>query len=165
MSEVNVAQTVERLRSLAERFPADERPAFMPGSMATDITAMEQCLRSPLPDDFADFLRKCEAIHAMDVWNGYWIGGIAELMRSISRGDFPGLVANGDRPVPVVPVATDGGGNAFLLSLDGRTVWKRDHETASVQSVAAGFMGFLLRVEEDWEHYLRRDYDWQYLAG
>jgi hypothetical protein len=71
-----------------------------------------------------------DAVVGMSVHNGYWLGGIERLMRSACRGDFPRNVEN----EPAIPVATDGGGNAFLLAADGQ-VWRWDHER---QSCGAG---------------------------
>jgi hypothetical protein len=101
----------------------------------------------------------------MEVWNGYWVGGLAQLTTNVSRGDFPATVAEENGPSGVMPVATDGGGNAFLMSLRGGTVWKWNHETGGVRAVADNFTGFLQRVLQDWEHYLSDDDTWDYLSG
>ena len=85
-----------------------------------------------LPASIRAFLAEHDSIAAMDVWNGYWIGGVS-LLRSIERGDFPGSVESHR----VMPIATDGGGNAFLMpgDSDGR-VWKWSHETSEVKVLA-----------------------------
>jgi hypothetical protein len=64
-----------------------------------------------------------------------------------------------------MPVATAGGGNAFLMRLDDRSICKWYHETGNCTPVAADFLSFLRRVAEDWEHYLAEDWSWNYLAG
>ena len=91
----------------------------------------------------------------MSVHNGYWLGGVGRL----SLADFP-RAAGGE---PVAPVATDGGGNAFLLSAGGR-VWRWDHETGSVSKVAASFAGFLEQVSADWAAYVADTPGWRFLV-
>ena len=120
---------------------------------------------SDLPQDFVEFLRACEAIIAMDICNGYWIGGIDQLSRNIARGDFPALINVNGRQIPVMPIATDGGGNAFLMSIADQTVWKWDHETRNVRIVSENFPAFIRRILQDFEHWLSGDTKWDYLSG
>ena len=62
-----------------------------------------------LPGDLREFLELTDSIVAMSVHNGYWLGGINNL---IDEGSLP-RVADGEA---AIPVATDGGGNAFVLA-------------------------------------------------
>ena len=103
----------------------------------------------PLPSDLRAFLTACRAVVAMSVHNGYWVGDVESLARLVGRNDFPRLVAW----EPAVPVATDGGGNAFLLTSSGR-VWRWDHETDNMREVAASFADFLERIADDWAAYV-----------
>jgi len=160
-----ILRIVARLRSLGEQLPAEKRPAFLPGAPEDAIAALEECLPAPLPPDFTRFLRACGGIQAMDIWNGYWIGGVPELTRSIKRYDYPSTVEENNGATPVLPIATDGGGNAFLMSLSDETIWKWDHETGNVTAVADDFGDFLQHVIEDWEYYLANDDAWDYLSG
>jgi len=156
---------LSRLHELAEEFSIAEQPAFHQGVSADAIFALERAVMAQIPKDFSYFLRNCDAIVAMGVWNGYWIGGSEVLLRSITRKDFPSEVCEENNTTAVVPVATDGGGNAFLLSLDGDKVWKWNHETGNSTLVAHGFSSFLARIVEDWEHFLADDRAWRYLSG
>jgi hypothetical protein len=81
------------------------------------------------------------------------------LVRSIARGDFPRTVEG----QPAAPVATDGGGNAFLLSACGR-VWRWDRQTGDVSPVAESFGAFLTRIAADWAAYLADTPGWRYLV-
>src|SRR5262249_3223104 len=144
--------------------PWEERPRFGPGASPETIQACQQAVGSRLPDDLVDFLRRCDTIAAMGVWNGYWIGAAADLADPGYRDDFPAAVNGRTGPEPVVPVARDGGGNAFLQSLVGGQVWRWDHETGAVRVVAPSFHGFLERVAEDWEHAAEDNGDWSYLV-
>ena len=92
----------------------------------------------------------------MDVHNGYWLGDVKRL---IERGSFP-RVADGES---AIPVATDGGGNAFLLGASGK-VWRWDHETDRLQFVAASFDAFLERVADDWAAYIAEQPGWSFLV-
>lgn len=159
-----VADVLNRLRGLADLFPEGEGPTFSPPASADAIEALESALGFPLPAELREFLAQCDAIVAMDVHNGYWIGGTAELARSVGRGDFPGSMDSGGERITVMPIATDGGGNAFLLTpADGR-VWRWDHETGTPSAVADSFVGFLERVAQDWERAASGDADWEYLV-
>ena len=62
-----------------------------------------------------------------------------------------------------IPVATDGGGNAILLSSSG-AIWRRDHETGKAEKVAASFGAFLKRVAEDWAAYIEEQPGWHFLV-
>ena len=106
------------------------------------MAAFERAAGFPLPTDLRTFLADCEAVVALD--QGIWIGGVEQLIRSTGE-DFPRSVAG----ELAVPVATDGGGNAFLLSSSGR-VWHWNHETDRVTEVSASFADFLERVAADW---------------
>lgn len=154
-----------RLHELAMEFPDDERPIFNGPASEEAISSFQAAASAQLPDDFAAFLRKCDSIIAMDVWNGYWIGGVEGLLGNIDCNDFPSEVLEGKSPVAVVPIATDGGGNAFLLALSGNKVWKWNHESGDTELIAHGFTSFLGRIVEDWEHFLRNDAAWGYLSG
>ena len=110
----------------------------------------------------ADLLRTARAIVAMDIHNGYWIGGPVELARSIRRNDFPADLDEGGRTVRAIPLATDGGGNAFLMA--GGSVWRWNHETGVCTVVAGGLDEFLRRVAQDWSHHLQGDETWDYLV-
>ncbi len=98
----------------------------------------------------------------MDVWNGYWIGGVRTLLRSIERGDFPGSVESHR----VMPIATDGGGNAFLMPVDSDgPVWKWSHETSEVKVIASSFELFLDRLADDFRMFAAGKDDWPYMSG
>jgi hypothetical protein len=159
-----VADALNRLRRFTEVFPEGEGPAFSPPASADSIQAFESALGFPLPPDLREFLTLCDAVVAMDIHNGYWIGGTTGLTRSIGRGDFPGIIDSGGERVPVAPIATDGGGNAFLLTASDGRVWRWDHETGGVSPVAGSFVAFLERVAEDWERAAAGDADWTYLV-
>jgi len=66
---------LSRLHELEKEFSIDERPAFHQGVSADTISDLQKAVAAQIPEDFACFLRKCDSIVAMDVWNGYWIGG------------------------------------------------------------------------------------------
>jgi hypothetical protein len=153
-----------RLHELGDCFSAEEKPTFSAGASPQAITALQGCVSQPLPDDFASFLHRCDSIVAMNVWNGLWIGGIVSLERSIKRNDFPKMLNRERNQIELVPVATDGGGNAFLMALSDRSVWKWNHESNDCTLVADDFSGFLKRIIDDWEHYLAGDFVWNYLT-
>jgi len=154
-----------RLRAIAGNLPHDERPIFSPAPPAEAITSLQACVHLPIQDDFISFLKECDAIIAMSIWNGYWVGGVSTLARSIRRKDYPSQLSRKWGQPDVMPVATDGGGNAFLMCLKDGSIWKWDHETGDCTTVARDFISFLIRIAEDWEHYLAGDRSWNYLAG
>jgi hypothetical protein len=140
------------------------RPRFDSPADARAIRALEVADGLPCPPALRRLLQECAAIVAMDVGNGYWVGGPIELERSIRRGDFPKHVSCNGRNERVIPVATDGGGNAFFLCHDVDGVWRWDHETGAESFVAEDLCRFLHRIAEDWEHEAEGDRSWRYLV-
>src|SRR5262245_16515099 len=63
----------------------------------------------------------------MSVHNGYWLGGIKHLL---TEDAIPRMV-EGER---AIPVANDGGGNAFLLSASG-AIWRLSASVANMKLV------------------------------
>jgi hypothetical protein len=156
----SVATTLTRLRDLALAFPRpdcdwEDRPRFNPPATSQSIAEIELSAGFDLPDDLRAFLNQTESIVAMSVHNGYWLGDIKQLV----GGSFPRLVEG----EAVLPVATDGGGNAFFLGASGR-VWRWDHETGKVRLISASFAAFLERIADDWEAYASETPNWQFLT-
>lgn len=159
-----VEASLARLREIALTIPCpgcewEDRPRFDPPASPEAVAAFERAAGFPLPADFRAFLALTGAVVGMSVYNGYWVGGVEQLALSLARGDFPREVSG----EPAAPVATDGGGNAFLMTSAGR-VWRRDHETGSVSEVARSFAGFLARVADDWAAYVAGTPGWRYLV-
>lgn len=155
---------VSRLRDVASDFPEWQAPTFGEPATERDLTSLRAATGIGLPSDFTTFLKITDAVIAMDIHNGYWIGGSAELSRSLRRGDYPVTVDADGRATRVVPVATDGGGNAFFTCVDTGTIWRWDHETGRVNLVAQDLADFLRRVADDWLHARSDDPSWNYLV-
>lgn len=156
--------TVARLRQFAERMPRpgcewEERPIFDPPATIDEIARLEESAGFPLPADFRSFLLTHASVVGMSVHNGYWIGGPAQLTGIIGEGSTPHDLHGS----PVIPVATDGGGNVFLMTADG-VVWKWGHETGTVADVAPSFTAFLSRVADDWAAYIDDTPGWRFLV-
>jgi hypothetical protein len=159
-----VEASLARLRELALAIPRpgcewEERPRFDPPPPPEQVAAFERAAGFALPADLRAFLASCGAAVGMSVHNGYWVGGLEQLAHSLARADFPGSVAG----EPTAPVATDGAGNAFLLSASGR-VWRWDREAGTVSEVAGSFAGFLTRVADDWAAYIADTPGWRFLG-
>src|SRR5262245_44958899 len=104
-----VKTSLARLRELALAIPRpgcdwEERPRFEPPPTVEQVNAFERAAGFALPADLRAFLTDCGAVVGMSVHNGYWVGGVDGLARSIARGDFPRSAA----AEPAAPVATDG---------------------------------------------------------
>lgn len=158
---MSVATTLTRFRDLARAFPRpgrdwEDRPRFGPPATSQSLVELERTAGFALPQDLRDFLEQTESIVAMSVHNGYWLGSIREL---IDRDSFPRVAER----EAAIPVATDGGGNAFLLGASGH-VWRWNHETDELKLVAATFGAFLERVAEDWAAYVSGKRNWCFLV-
>src|SRR5262245_3073384 len=156
---MSVATTVARLRELALALPRpgcdwEERPRFEPPETAEGIAELERSAGFGFPSELHAFLEQAGSVIAMSVHNGYWLGGIKKLL------DGDGL-PRGVGGEAAIPVATDGGGNAFLLSTSG-TIWRWDHETGRANVVAASFGAFLERVVQDWAAYVYEQPGWRF---
>jgi cell wall assembly regulator SMI1 len=166
---MTVQSLLARLRELSEAFPRENcpweyRPRFEPGISAEIIQSIEQNLGAPLPQDVSEFFRNCNTIVAMDIWNGYWIGDLPRLTSESFRAYFPKTIEGPTGPESIIPIATDGGGNAFVLSLRNGHVRFWNHETGALSVVASSFTHFLERVVADWEHAIKDDGNWKYLV-
>jgi cell wall assembly regulator SMI1 len=158
---MSVATSVARLRELALAFPRpgcawEERPRFEAPATPQGIAELERVAGFGLPADLRAFLEQTDSVIAMSVHNGYWLGGIMQL---VNRDALPRVVAG----EAAIPVATDGGGNAFLLSSSG-AIWRWDHETGNAKVVATSFGAFLERVVEDWAAYIDEQPGWRFLV-
>jgi hypothetical protein len=161
---MNVEASLARLRELALAIPRpgcdwEEQPRFEPPAFLEAIDALERAAGFPLPTDLRIFFAHTDAVIGLSVHNGYWLGGIEQLSRSITRGDLPRSLYG----ELAVPIATDGGGNAFLLSETGR-IWRWDHETTHVSAVAPSFGVFLDLVAADWAAYIAKMPGWRFLV-
>jgi hypothetical protein len=163
MAGISVDAALARLREVAASFPPDSRPRFAKGATPARVDALESACGMALPPAVRSFLLACDEVVAMDVWNGYWIGGTRGISRMLVQEDVPKA---GGATARVCPVATDGGGNMFLVALEGPPIiLKRNHETGEVEQVADDFESFLERVAEDWRHAALEDAAWSYLSG
>ncbi len=154
---------VSRLASVAARYPTESAPRFAAPCRAAELLDLQGATGLPLPAEVRSLLSTHSSIVAIDIHKGYWIGGPTNLARSVRRGDYPTFVEAETGRVRAQPVATDGGGNAFLITETG-DVWRWDHETGGTWHVAESFEAFLNRIADDWEHYLAEDRGWVYLV-
>jgi SMI1 / KNR4 family (SUKH-1) len=155
---------VRRLIDIGRRYPPDVAPRVEGPATQDEVADLDDALGEAMPAELLELLRATRAIVAMNIRNGYWIGGPAQVSRSIRRGDFPASVTAEGRDERVLPIATDGGGNAFLLTRRLGSVWRWDHETGRITCVSRNLAGFLRRVAGDWEHDLEGDLSWEYLV-
>jgi hypothetical protein len=101
-----IKASLARLRELALAMPRpgcdwEERPQFEPPPMLDQVVAFERAAGFAFPADLRAFFTDCGAVVGMSVHNGYWVGGVEGLTRSILRGDFPRSVA-GEERIPYV---------------------------------------------------------------
>ena len=162
--QMSVEVSLKRLRTVANALPRpgcdwEARPTFDPPATPQSVAEFERTAGFAFPTDFLAFVAMTNSVVGMSIHNGYWIGGVEQLALATKRGDFPQLV-EGER---AIPVATDGGGNAFLLSVRG-CVWRWDHESGKVTSVAESFAAFLEHVADDWDAYVSDRADWTFLV-
>ncbi len=100
-----------------------------------------------------------------------------EVVRLFRQAGAPKRVMTADGVIPVLPVAGDGGGNAFLLQLRmPHVVLRWDHEIGETrdavpathrcfQAISDGFVSLLERIREDWIHFLGSDpASWTYIT-
>ncbi len=158
MKDIN--SILQRLRISGAYLPLfdwDEPPSFSPGLNADDSYRLPKTA----PEDLRIFLSLCGEISAADIHNGYFIGGEATLNPSV----WSALPSKHDS-IPLLPIGSDGGGNAFLIKLsDPHLVYKWNHESGELQQVAESFSDFLERIATDWEHYIDDDHDYVYISG
>jgi hypothetical protein len=164
MTANRIDDALARLRDAAERLLECERPRFSGAASAQQIDALETALGHRIPNDFRKLLQVCDSIVAMNVHNGYWIGGAADLAGGVARGHFPRMISDGSTSTPATPIGTDGGGNTFLAKIADSSVWRLDHETGIFKCITSSIDDFLQRVAEDWAHFAADDHEWDYIV-
>jgi hypothetical protein len=155
--------TVRRLREAAALFDDQEAPEFAPPASPAELRALAAATRVAPSDDFIQLLSLHRAIIAMEVHNGYWLGGSASGRVALAEG--PGSATFGGARLTAFPVASDGGGNLFLRPRTMSSIWRWNHETGVTHRVAKSFVEFLGLVAEDWEHAARGDQTRLYLVS
>lgn len=72
---MTVESILARLRLVADQFDEWERPKFSEPSGSSAISNLERLLDVSLPEELWRFFRQHDEIVAMDVHNGYRLGG------------------------------------------------------------------------------------------
>lgn len=158
----NVKSALARFWSAADLLDDYDRPTSNGPATPEHIALFEAAIGCPLPPDARDFFQAHDSISAMDVHNGYWIGGLAILARSVSRGDFPTEIDSRS----VFPIGTDGGGNAFLATAgEGGPVWKWRHDVGESVLLAGSLAEFLGRLADDVRAFADGETHWNFMAG
>ena len=157
-----IRDSLDKLREVAKAMPRpgcdwESRPAVSSAPDARGIGTHETFPRRPLARTTCpNTSTLCGGIRGMSVHNGYHLCGTSDIVKMNSHSDGwpPTAVSTGGGTEPVLTIALDGGGNAFLLSPRSGDVWRWNHETGKTILVADSFGGFLHRVAEDWAAYV-----------
>ena len=157
-------------------YPVEEA-AFEEGATASRIDQLAALVAQPLPPDYRYFLSRCAGFVAMDFHNGCAVHTPELVTRLFREPGAPKRLVAATGANTLLPVAGDGGGNVFLLSLGAAgSVLRWDHEIGGsraevspgdpgISIVADGFTAFLERIRDDWRHFLGPDPDaWEYLT-
>lgn len=161
---MSIHEILCRLRELARAIPRngcdwEDRPTFTSPASPEDISTLESLVGFALPADVRSFFSEADSVIGMSIHNGYYIGGTLQISASLQRNDFPQHVD----AEAVMPIATDGGGNSFLLGRSGK-IWKWDCETKNAAYVIDTFGGFLNLVADDWNAYVFGTEGWHFLV-
>jgi hypothetical protein len=150
---------------LLKKIPRDgcdweETPTISIAASSSAVRGLQQLTSFDLPIDLTEFFSITDLVSAMAVHNGYAIGGVDNLVRSIQRRDFPSHV---DCEL-VVPIGSLGNDDAFLIDSRGVTyLWR--HESGSTTIMADSFSSFLQRVADDWHAYVYDVDGWQFMSS
>ena len=161
---MTITSIVEKLRDLADKMPREgcdweETPTISIAANSGAFDVYQRLAAFQFPKDLMQFFSITDLVSGMTVHNGYTIGGIDDLVRSIQRRDFPIHIDS----VPVVPIGTTGNGDAFLIDSRGVAyLWR--HESGSTTIVADSFSSFLQRIADDWHAYIYDVDDWEFIS-
>lgn len=135
-------------------YPVDAA-TFSPPASADQVRTLAGRLLAPLPPDYAYFLSRCRGFAGMDFHNGYAVHGPELVLRILSEPGAPKWVRTNTSSLPTIPVASDGGGDVFLLDLGSPyTVRRWGHGIGSdrdevpdadpcLRTLCQGFLAFL----------------------
>lgn len=115
------------------------------------IRALEAALRASLPSEYADFLRENNGGYSPDAEIDMPSGESSGVISFLSIDGTDSILENrsdvrGQMREGLLPIARDGGGNLFALSLDEGelgTVWFWNHDDDSHVLVAPSWNAFL----------------------
>lgn len=157
-------------------YPVEE-VVFEEGATASRIDQLAALAAQPLPPDYRYFLSRCAGFEAMDFRNGYAVHTPELVARMVRDPGAPKRLVAPTAADTLLPVAGDGGGNVFLLTLGASaSVLRWDHEMGgsrpdvssgdpSIAIVADSFTAFLERIRDDWRNFLGPDPDsWTYIT-
>ena len=168
--DANITKLIENLKAVGHKVPDVpcvyqlEEPTFGAGTSEEDITVLKSMIKVLLPEDFLLFQKVCGSISAMDVWNGYALLPISQITKLITDPISSRLIQVRNGKPTTIPIGGDGGGDMFLMLLDGSgQVVKWNHEVNAHERIADNFTNFLERILQDWEHFIAQDNDWKYL--
>ena len=161
---MGIAGTICSLRNSAEmvprpEFPWEERPTFSPPPEADELETFEKAGGFQLPPEVIEFFRETDQVIGMSIHNGYWIGGVSKMTLLAHEDRIPRAIDD----QPVLPIATDGGGNLFFVSGAGH-VYRWWHDSEESLRVSKSFAAFLQRVAEDWTAFVLDTPGWSYLV-
>lgn len=150
------------MREAFASLPKYEQPTCSTPTTPQQVAQFDTAIGWAIPSEVRDFFAVHAAITSIDIHNGYSIGDLTILARSVAGGDFPDSVDS----IDVFPIGSDGCGNAFLMVRAGSgPVWKWRHDVGDFAIVANSFSQFLTRLADDFHAYAVGQTDWDFMAG
>ena len=118
----SISEAVGLLHETAALLGEETAPEFCRPATKSGLDSLARSSKRALSADPRAFLSLHRAIVAMDVFNGYWLG--ASKSGRLVLPSTPTAAKLTSDAEPVIPVATDGGGNAFVQSVQSGSIWR-----------------------------------------
>lgn len=145
-----------------------------PPAKESDLELLRAAVKPAVPLELEQFYRVCDGVSLPDIHNGYSIESARDICKYIAQGE-PTSISDGVQR-QVVTFGWNGGGGRFVLCTDGPPDvlylpdWGGvddgvfDAGFAPPRLIATSFAGFLARLLEDVQAFVRGDDGWEFMG-
>jgi len=162
---------LRRLETMDLGYPQGKNALGLPADGGVLARFGEKFHEFPL-DEFLSFYAMSDGADLVDIHNGIFLHSLAQILEGLDSGEPTRIT--GEHAGAILPFGSDGGGSRFVLKANGTVLKLSDgavHDSTFdgvnariVQQVGGSFTGFLERVLQDVQAFVRHTPGWQFLT-
>ncbi len=179
-NDLDLAEWCESIRQLLREMEKQDFPFPLSSNIlhepTGDVVILDELLvLYGLPAILKSFYLHCGGVNMHNVWNGYWVFGFEEIAHRVRQGEVRRI--KGIIEADVLVFGCNGGGGRFAIVTDGSgsvlylpsggdvhsSIWHTDSPFNAPEQLSSNFGGFLKRLHNDLEAFVRGDSTWQYM--